>query len=73
MKPKYPVKTFFVRSKSIPEFISVNKIYYEVNQTPINSGVVPESGFDVLLVDVNTRLIYTATVSKHQRLSCMFF
>ncbi len=64
----HPVKACVIRSKRVPEFFLFDDVYYEVNQTPINSGRFPKNRFDLILVNTRTRLAYTACVMEYRQL-----
>ena len=66
-----PVKTILFKGK-IPAFVSVDKILYAVSPSPLNMTRHVEK-YDLLLVNTDTKLVYSAAETAFSNLSCLYF
>lgn len=66
-----PVKTLLIKGK-IPAFVCLDKILYAVSPFPLNMSRHVEK-YDLLLVNTDTKLIYSAEVTAFSNLSCLYF
>lgn len=66
-----PVKTILIKGK-IPAFVCLDKILYAVSPFPLNMTRHVEK-YDLLIVNTDTKLIYSAEVTAFSNLSCLYF